>query len=771
MGQNQVEFTITAKNIADAAFKAVGKTAQDTSKIVTASFKAMSGPLNDIKGRVFNVKTGLASLFAVVGGVVSGGSIIKVGAEFEDLGTALKTTEGSSKAAQKSLDWITQFTAKTPYQLDQVGEAYQRLSAYGIDAQKNLRTLGDASASLSKPFMAAIEMFADAAQGEFERLKEFGITASQAGDKVTFSWVENGKQMQATSQKTQQSIIELLRAILDRRFHGGMENFGRNFTGIASNLRDQWTMFLKDIAQAGPFDRAKSLLQGVFDEVKRLREEGKLKEWAEQAGQAIVQIGEKSFQQVKSIGSAMFALLDEINRHPEIVEYGVIGYFLRGKKGAAAGAAIGAVWPDARDAFKGSDSALEGIWNAYLTIENKEKKLFDHMFGTNLSGPKTLLSPDRFAATFSGVDKARNAFNELMNSVERAMQRTGTAKGDLDETGKAADGTAKATGALANAMREAGSKAGGLGKALEKMRSESDQFKLSIRTPAEIYAAELGKYQTFLDAKLISTGQFNQGAQKLQKELFKSITIKELESKQMALAFETIKGVIGTPIGGDSGVHTGGAFNSISSAAEETRQQLKKTTDEMSQFAIQAARNVQTTMGDGIYNYLSGRFDDIGQNFRDTLVRMGSDILSSYFSKWLFGSFGTTGEMGGFFGMIGSKIFHSGGVVGKANTPTRMINPSIFAFAPKLHSGLAPDEFPAILQRGETVIPKDRSVKSGVSVSIPIHVELPNQAISSGMNPAEAKYLGTMIGQGVKAEVARQLNEHLRPGGLLNRGI
>jgi hypothetical protein len=38
-----------------------------------------------------------------------------------------------------------------------------------------------------------------------------------------------------------------------------------------------------------------------------------------------------------------------------------------------------------------------------------------------------------------------------------------------------------------------------------------------------------------------------------------------------------------------------------------------------------------------------------------------------------------------------------------------MRDPALFQFAPRLHRGLRADEFPAILQRGEEVIPKSET--------------------------------------------------------------
>lgn len=79
--------------------------------------------------------------------------------------------------------------------------------------------------------------------------------------------------------------------------------------------------------------------------------------------------------------------------------------------------------------------------------------------------------------------------------------------------------------------------------------------------------------------------------------------------------------------------------------------------------------------------------------------------------------------LAGFFGGLGggtpahyldSPSFHSGGLVGSGAQTLRQVPAGAFAFAPRYHgggiAGLRPDEVPAILQRGETVIPRDGGV-------------------------------------------------------------
>ena len=53
------------------------------------------------------------------------------------------------------------------------------------------------------------------------------------------------------------------------------------------------------------------------------------------------------------------------------------------------------------------------------------------------------------------------------------------------------------------------------------------------------------------------------------------------------------------------------------------------------------------------------------------------------------------------------SFFHSGGIVGAPTANKKSVSPKAFIGAPRFHNGLRADEFPAILQKGEEVIPKD----------------------------------------------------------------
>jgi hypothetical protein len=118
----------------------------------------------------------------------------------------------------------------------------------------------------------------------------------------------------------------------------------------------------------------------------------------------------------------------------------------------------------------------------------------------------------------------------------------------------------------------------------------------------------------------------------------------------------------------------------------------------------------------------------------------GSGIFGSLFSG-ISNMFGGSAGGGGLSSLF-SSIFHEGGVVGETTTAGRMLPAFAFAHAPRFHNGLMPDEFPAILQKGETVIPRNKKV-GGTHVTF--NISTPNaQSFMDSKGQIMAKFAGEM---------------------------
>lgn len=254
-------------------------------QLVERAGRAAGGGLKWLGGKAL----GMLGTAAQIGGgaALAGGGfalfdLFRTAGKFEQYQIMLEGIEGSAVKARKAMRWVQSFAEKTPYELDQVMEAFVSLKAYGIDPTNgSLMALGDAASGMSKPISQAVEAMADAMTGEFERLKEFGIRASKEGDRVTFSWRQNGKDMRRDAAMTGGAIEQALTGIFNERFGGGMARQAGTLFGIISNIKDLWSKFLLMVADAGIFDRVKAKLDEWRARLDAMSKDGRMRVWAQ----------------------------------------------------------------------------------------------------------------------------------------------------------------------------------------------------------------------------------------------------------------------------------------------------------------------------------------------------------------------------------------------------------------------------------------------------------------------------------------------------------
>lgn len=241
-------------------------------------------------------------LLVVAGATVAAAAMVKLGndvlgtaAKFESYAATLETIEGSTEKATKALDWIKKFAKETPYEVDELTAAFVKLRSYGLDPMDGtMVVLGDTASGMGKSIDQVVEALADATTFQFERLKELGITSSQAGDKVTFSWTENGKAMSKSVKKTSEEVTKFLNDTWGRKFGGAMIRQAKTWNGMMSNLGDSWTDFQMRIANSGFFDAMKERLGQVMDIVDAWDKDGTLDLWAKRIGNAFTIIVDTS---------------------------------------------------------------------------------------------------------------------------------------------------------------------------------------------------------------------------------------------------------------------------------------------------------------------------------------------------------------------------------------------------------------------------------------------------------------------------------------------
>src|SRR5690606_16716215 len=103
---------------------------------------------------------------------------------------------------------------------------------------------------------------------------------------------------------------------------------------------------------------------------------------------------------------------------------------------------------------------------------------------------------------------------------------------------------------------------------------------------------------------------------------------------------------------------------------------------------------------------------DVLKDIAKGVLQRGVVNPAADFAQSVIGSIASSAA-GSFFGSsTTAAVAHTGGTVGYSTNFTRQVPSSRLSPAPRLHNGLRSDEFPAILQRGEQVIPKGQRMES-----------------------------------------------------------
>lgn len=213
--------------------------------------KATREASQSLSGLADDAKSLLAPLSAVFAGVSVGafaGKLVQVQREFDVLNASLVTATGSSAAASRAFDQLQAFAATTPFGLQEVTQAFVKLQNMGLDpSQAALNSYGNTAVAMGKSLDQMIEAVADAATGEFERLKEFGIKAKSEGDRVSLTF----RGVTTNIGKNAAEIEQYLRRIGDVDFAGASTERAKTLDGALSNLGDAWTNLFRTINQAG----------------------------------------------------------------------------------------------------------------------------------------------------------------------------------------------------------------------------------------------------------------------------------------------------------------------------------------------------------------------------------------------------------------------------------------------------------------------------------------------------------------------------------------
>lgn len=254
----------------------VAKARGDIDNFADRSERRLRNVQNGFTGIGGAATAAVGKIAALASGLLSVGQaaqfIVRANADFQRLSAQLEVATGSTLAASAAMKELEQFAAETPFTLNQVVEGFIRLKNLGLDPNiETMRSFGNTSAAMGKDVMQFIEAVADAATGEFERLKEFGIKASKEGDKVKFTF----QGVTTTVTNSADAITAYLKSLGDESgaFAGSMAKQMDTIDGKISNLIDSAGRLAVTIGQLGFSDFFMRQLEEASKRIEGLNQE------------------------------------------------------------------------------------------------------------------------------------------------------------------------------------------------------------------------------------------------------------------------------------------------------------------------------------------------------------------------------------------------------------------------------------------------------------------------------------------------------------------
>lgn len=446
---------------------------------------------------------------------------------------------------------------------------------------------------------------------------------------------------------------------------------------------------------------------------------------------------------------------------------------------------------------------------------------------------KGVLSPEEFnsmvaaagrtardAAVAEGTRRTESQIDDIGQNTPTSKKRASLGA-DWAKWVKERQAEAVAQNALADAYLKGGA---AVEKATQSKRIEEEVLKQGATHRAQIVAlideetaargradaskriADMGKEIALIDAKTEAERvlwETQNGAYAALDENIKNALVgraRELDLARKSQARAEYIGQVSGRTEADATLEKMGwladAFDRNQLSAEQYKRALDALTGEglssLSQFAIQGARNIQTFLGDHLYQAVTGKFDGIGKAFVEMLTRMAAEAAAANIGEMLFGGkSGSSGVMGGLIGMAGTMI---GGWLGggssslpdtaswampkyaKGGAFTNGIVDSPVAFPMGLMGEAGPEAIMP-LHRGadgslgvRAEFPKLSATQAaGTTLASPVQVIVNIDQAGNGttQTSAGAEDFGRGLGEVVQAFVNQALSKAFRPGGML----
>jgi len=219
-----------------------------------------------IVGFAGRIGTSLAAAFSVGAAAALAKGFVQAGAEMETFENRLTVMMGSATEARARMGELFEFAAKTPFEVGQIVQAETTLRGFGAAAEELMPGLIDFAATTGADLsQSAIDIGKAWSQGATGLESDWG--------RVLRKQIELREGTNAAEMALDDFRVALTETLRDGAFAGGAERLSRTFSGMVSNLKDEWGRFQIQVSDAGLFDNVKGVLAETLDLIGQHREE------------------------------------------------------------------------------------------------------------------------------------------------------------------------------------------------------------------------------------------------------------------------------------------------------------------------------------------------------------------------------------------------------------------------------------------------------------------------------------------------------------------
>jgi hypothetical protein len=635
-GRNEQELLIRIRAEIRDALRELEETRRQVERTDRAA-RAASAGFDLLKGAV-------AAAFAAF----SVGEITETLAEFDRLNASLKTVTGSAENAAAAMQFLRRFAVETPYELSEVTEAFIRLRSLGLDAsERAMRSMGNTASAMGTSLMQFIEAVADASTGEFERLKEFGIRAGvaieESGDKIKFTF----RGVTTVVGNNAREITDYLLKIGETDFAGGMADQMETIGGKLSNLKDAFANFVDFLGNLGIRDALKKSFEGAADFIQTFQ-----KQLNAMFGSGLG--AQRDFYEVQLQQSRrVFGQLLELKKTP------LIGDLLA---------------PNRELAERERD--IRNLEETLKNLDNLQKQFERELPPMELPQPEDKPDPKEEARRRKEAERAaREARQAALAEIEARLRLEEDAsrreqdilKGRFDQNliGYQEYYTQLAELRQQDIDHQIAARQAELNLAQDRAEQIRIIAELTIleRERADIVRETAA---SIADAREKETEQLRQQ----QIELENLIARYDRQFARQRKFDADARRVQESDLAPEQKEFLLGR---IAEEYGKAGEQVRDTSDQMTQFASRAAENIQDAFADFLFDPFGSNLEDMARNFADTLRRMAAEALSQDILGAIFGNKtpsaaggagGLLGGAGGLLGGLGDLAKGGGGIGG-----------------------------------------------------------------------------------------------------------